>query len=443
MRHIRNLPKPFRSVLACTLFVLLHAAPARAQNYSIEDLGTLGGNLSGALAIDVYGNVAGISRIAGSTNVHGFVFDGVMTDIGVLDGGQQSAARDRNRFGEAVGWSHRADGLQHAFLYKGGAMIGLGTFGGMSDARGINDTREVVGSSIRLPELQERAFVWRGDGLIDLGTLGGTEARAYAINELGHICGFSQIASGDLRPFLFRDGVMQDLGSLGGFSGHAYALNDVGKVVGWSMMIPYNISHAFLWSEGRMVDLGTLGGVYSAAFGINNAGLIVGTSTRENGDMAAFLWNGIKLVDLNTRIPAESGWYLRSASGINDDGRIVGVGTYQGEQHAYRLTPEGLLDTGPPQRPGAIRLLGAMPNPMLEMTRIRFELPEQARAVIGVYDLGGRRLRVIADREVSAGVTEVVWDGRDASGVRVRAGVYWVRMDAMGRTLTNRIAVLR
>jgi probable HAF family extracellular repeat protein len=444
MRKHRSQTIRFRAALLWLLLALLPTSAARAQTYVIEDLGTLGGNQSGALAIDPFGNVAGISRVTpGSTNVHGFIYDGVMTDLGTLNGGLQSAARDMNRFGEAVGWSHREDGLQHAFLYKGGVMTGLGTFGSMSDARGINDAREIVGSSVRIPGFNERAFLWRGNGLEDLGTLGGTEACAYAINELGHICGFSQINSGDLRPFLYRDGVMTDLGSLGGFSGHAYDLNESGQVVGWSMMIPYNISHAFLWSEGQMVDLGTLGGVYSAAFGINNAGVIVGISTRANGDYAAFVWNGIKVVDLNTRIPPESGWYLTSASGVNDDGRIVGVGVYQGEQHAYRLTPGGLLDTGPPARVETLELAGAAPNPMLDHTRIRFQIPEPAHARVGIYDLSGRRVRLLADREMAAGSAELTWNGRDADGVRVRAGVYWIRMEAMGRTLTSRVAVLR
>jgi probable HAF family extracellular repeat protein len=431
----------FRAALVWLSLALPFATAARAQNYVIQDLGTLGGTQSGALAIDSRGVVAGLASVAGSNLFHAFVYDGQMLDLGTL-GGPQSGARAINRFDEVVGWSHLADGTQHAFLHKGGVMTGLGTFGGFSDARGINDAREIVGSSARLPGNNERAFVWRGDGLIDLGTLGGTESRAYAINEQGDICGFAQITSGDLRPFLHRDGVMIDLGSLGGWAGHAYALNETGKVVGWSMMIPNSVSHAFLWSEGALIDLGTLGGAYSAAFGINNSGAIVGASTRADGVQAAFVWNGIKVVDLNTRIPAESGWFLSSASGINDDGRIVGIGRYQGAAHAYRLTPEGYLDTEP-QRPAALRLLGAAPNPMLAWARIRFELPEAAHVTLGVYDVGGRRVRVLADRPLSAGALDVVWDGRDDTGARVRAGVYWVRMDALARTLTSRVAVLR
>lgn len=424
------------------LATLALAAPAHAQpTYVVEDLGTLGGDLSGALAIDSRGTVAGLSRVNGSNYLHAFLYDGTMTDLGTL-GGTQSSARDVNRFDEAVGWSLLAGGEQRAFLHKAGVMADLGTFGGFSDARGINDAREIVGSSVIVPGNHERAFVWRGAGLIDLGTLGGTESRAYAINENGDICGFAQIASGDLRPFLYRDGQMTDLGSLGGWSGHAYALNETGKVVGWSMMIPNSVSHAFLWSEGRMIDLGSLGGNYSAAFGINNLGQIVGASTRPDGVQAAFIWNGVKMVDLNTRIPSAPDWFLSSASAINDDGRIAGIGALNGEVHAFRLTPETLLDVDPAGR-AELRLVGAFPNPMRGWTTVRFTLPEPAGVRLAIFDLSGRRIRTLADRPYGAGAFETPWDGRDTRGVAVDPGLYWARLEVAGRTLSARIAVLR
>jgi probable HAF family extracellular repeat protein len=431
-----------RTVLVWLLFFLPFASAARAQNYAVEDLGTLGGDLSGALAIDARGTVAGLSRVGGSGFLHAFLYDGAMTDLGTL-GGTQSSARDVNRFDEVAGWSLLPSGAQRAFLYKNGVMLDLGTFGGFSDARGINDLREIVGSSVRVPGNNERAFVWRGGAIEDLGTLGGTESRAYAINEAGDICGFAQIGSGDLRPFLHRNGQMIDLGSLGGWSGHAYALNDVGKVVGWSMMIPNSISHAFLWSEGTLIDLGTLGGNYSAAFGINNLGEIVGASNRADGVQAAFVWNGIKVVDLNTRIPASSGWFLATATGINDDGRIAGMGVLNGELHAFRLTPEALLDVEPSRERPTLALAGASPNPMRAGTRVRFSLPEAADVRLAIYDLSGRRVRPLADRAFPAGPGEVFWDGRAHDGGPVEAGVYWIRMDALGKTFSSRVAVLR
>lgn len=42
--------------------------------------------------------------------------------------------------------------------------------------------------------------------------------------------------------------------------------------------------------------------------------------------------------DLNDLLPANSGWVLEQAAGINDNGIIVGRGTINGETHAFGMT---------------------------------------------------------------------------------------------------------
>jgi probable HAF family extracellular repeat protein len=47
-----------------------------------------------------------------------------------------------------------------------------------------------------------------------------------------------------------------------------------------------------------------------------------------------------KLTDLNSLIPADSGWILNSATAINNKGQIVGFGINpNGVQHAFLPTP--------------------------------------------------------------------------------------------------------
>ena len=45
------------------------------------------------------------------------------------------------------------------------------------------------------------------------------------------------------------------------------------------------------------------------------------------------------MTDLNSRLPAGSGWVLEAATAINDSGEIVGWGRNNGLRHAYRLSP--------------------------------------------------------------------------------------------------------
>lgn len=48
--------------------------------------------------------------------------------------------------------------------------------------------------------------------------------------------------------------------------------------------------------------------------------------------------------DLNKLIPANSGWEINTARGINNRGQIVGEGKLNGQQRAYLLTPTWLTN---------------------------------------------------------------------------------------------------
>jgi probable HAF family extracellular repeat protein len=109
-------------------------------------------------------------------------------------------------------------------------------------------------------------------------------------------------------------------------------------------------ARAFLWSiANAFVNLGTLpGGDDSRAFSINENGFVVGTSTTALGgsDYRAVVWRSATISDLNTLIPADSGWTLRTATAINTAGQIVGTGVFQNQTRAFRLDP--VADTTPP-----------------------------------------------------------------------------------------------
>ena len=126
---------------------------------------------------------------------------------------------------------------------------------------------------------------------------------------------------------------------LGVWFGEPFGINGSGQVVGFYQPSSY---HAFLYSNGELADLGTLpGNVESGATGINATGQVVGWSTNSKGNQHAVLYSNGTMTDLNTLIP--SGWTLTYAEGINDSGKIVGCGNYNGSgTRAFLLTPEFL-----------------------------------------------------------------------------------------------------
>lgn len=48
------------------------------------------------------------------------------------------------------------------------------------------------------------------------------------------------------------------------------------------------------------------------------------------------------MVDVNTLLPANSGWVVQSCTGINDNGQICGNGLHNGLPRAFVMTPVGL-----------------------------------------------------------------------------------------------------
>ncbi|HEX4770845.1 MAG TPA: DUF3466 family protein [Bryobacteraceae bacterium] len=217
-----------------------------------------------------------------------------------------------------------------------------------SGAAAVNSSGMVVGSSEYLEsgdDSPRHAVFYSAGKTTDIGDLTGsgyTQKQSFgnAINDRGQIAGMSDTTSGAQHAFLYSNGKMSDLGSLGGNSA-ALGINDAGEIIGDSFLADGS-QHAFLKGKGGMVDLGTLGGTYSRAKGINANGEIVGNSSLQNTQQDAFLYLNGAMIDLNSLLPDNSGWQLEDATAINNNGVIVGDGTYNGQERAFILytTPE-------------------------------------------------------------------------------------------------------
>lgn len=150
---------------------------------------------------------------------------------------------------------------------------------------------------------------------------------------------------------------VQPLGSLGGQHSTARAINGQGQVAGYSQtgaVAPNGdaVEHAFLWQNGVMTDLDTLGNEQSLAYALSENGRVVGTFTTTpttNGvpnDPHAFVWEQGVMYDINNLLPANSGWVLWSADGVNAT-QIGGNGLHNGQDRAFRITdPDGIFGNG-------------------------------------------------------------------------------------------------
>ena len=181
-----------------------------------KDLGTLGGALAQASAINNRGQVVGSSYIEGRlyNPDHSFLWEkGRMKDLGTLDPqgpahNQQSFATAINDREQVVGHSETASGLYRAFVWKKGKMTALTLKGTPeeteSNARDLNDRGQIVGNWTVYDSHEPHASLWQRGKRVDLGTLrGGTVSGASGINNRGQVVGGSEVASGYTHAVLW------------------------------------------------------------------------------------------------------------------------------------------------------------------------------------------------------------------------------------------------
>ena len=138
----------------------------------------------------------------------------------------------------------------------------------------------------------------------------------------------------------------------------------------------------------------------------------------------------VQVAHEDRHLTAVDGWIVD-----HFDGYQAHVYTYSGS------FIEGQQATGAPEFDGAPRLsIAAHPNPSRGRTVISFELDRPAALFFPVYDAAGRRVSVVARGTFDAGPGQVTWNGRDASGRPVAAGVYFIHARSSdGREAATRV----
>lgn len=341
----------FAVLLLATLSV-----PSIAQTrYSITDIGSLGGDVWPYAAISNSGYVTGSSQTPNGI-YRAYIWDKVngMVAIRTLCSSTTSFSFGLgvNSAGQVAGvcydpahvfqLSFRSDRSNQVFG-MGSPLDSCGAF-----ARAINEGGTVTG------DVYYDCQLMRGNGFStsdatfrELMGLGGpfqqtgSYSSGTAINKDGVVAGFSTLTNETRqRAVIWGTNGIQDLGL--GEDSIALGINDRQQVVG--SFVSDQFQHAFIWnSSAGKRDLGTLtGGLAAQADAVNNNDQVVGRANSPNDpdNDHAFIWdanNGMK--DLNDLIQPDPTWLLTEATGINDNGQIVGWGLHHGVQSIFVLTP--------------------------------------------------------------------------------------------------------
>lgn len=174
------------------------------------DLGTLGGVCGFANGLNNRGEVVGQSDLSGDLYFHPFLWtkSGGMRDLGTL-GGNLGTATWLNDAGVVVGVATvPGDQVAHAFRWKEGVMTDLGEIEGFpcSNANAINSSGQIVGAAYSDCAVGH-AFLWQDGHAIDLNFFvppdsGVLLEEADFINDRGEILGLAALANGNEHAFL-------------------------------------------------------------------------------------------------------------------------------------------------------------------------------------------------------------------------------------------------
>ena len=85
-----------------------------------------------------------------------------------------------------------------------------------------------------------------------------------------------------------------------------------------------------------------------------------------------------------------------------------------------------------------MRLAAPAPNPFRDGKRIEFQLPRLSWVKLSLFDLMGRRVRVLADRLFEPGRHDVALEAKGLA-----SGLYFVRMESQGEARSERVVLLR
>ncbi len=155
-------------------------------------------------------------------------------------------------------------------------------------------------------------------------------------------------------------------------------------------------------------------------------------------------WLGVRAGTFTVRASADLvGAQIEADLGSNFAGAAIEVIYADGVTSVRGDDPE----LGDPSDPISTNVLlrRGHPNPMQgsRMT-IGFRVPSGAGEVeLAVFDVRGRRVRMVVSEALAPGEHERIWDGRDRAGAPVASGVYFWRLEVGGQVEIQKMVVLR
>jgi hypothetical protein len=112
----------------------------------------------------------------------------------------------------------------------------------------------------------------------------------------------------------------------------------------------------------------------------------------------------------------------------DSEGELIGQGT---ESIMLKAVPEEFA------------LYQNYPNPFNPVTTINYDLPQQTHVNLLIYDILGREVATLVNKDMSAGYQSVIWNTYNNMGMPVSAGIYFYQVQTKDFVKTKKMVLLK
>jgi hypothetical protein len=173
-------------------------------------------------------------------------------------------------------------------------------------------------------------------------------------------------------------------------------------------------------------------------------------------DTAAVAWSADPIVLYNYLAPdtTVSGWvaseqlrvgkvdFLAGVNVYNYDGIHVSRMYWSGNDFTLKVPSVVAVDLAG-AKTGSVRLSAMDFSPSARQLNLRIDLPARMPVKLVVYDVMGRIVQVLVDRQLPAGETTVRWNRETRAGMTAASGVYYACLSYATGTRTLQLPILR
>ena len=137
-------------------------------------------------------------------------------------------------------------------------------------------------------------------------------------------------------------------------------------------------------------------------------------------------------------IDHEISWEDSAAVSADYEGTGPDMGAFE-----YSDTQTGMRNIDNIKIPGSMELFQNYPNPFNPQTTIKYVLHHTDHVRLSVYNLLGKKIKILTDEKKNPGIYTATWHGKDESGTGLASGIYLFELNNGREKIINKSILLR